>query len=174
MKILNKKIKIGDYRGIEVYVDWKYLIRDMGLKKEEDIFQKVLGRFFYIASLLGLAILFLYEFTLGDFLLTDMALTDGITGVIGWALVGIFMYSFYLRRNRDKFFDTLDLKALTELRTNLDKGRVPKSVEVLDFADPDVLNMLDDLIRDHNENIYEKLMLMLVKLKDVQKLLDRL
>lgn len=174
MKVLHKKIKIGDYRGAEVYVDWKYLAKDMGLKKEEDIFQNILGRFLFLIGVIGFAGLFLYEFTLGDFLISRMVFIKALPELISWILISFILYSFYMRRSREKFYDTLDLKAVSEFRKELENGRRVKQIEILDFVDHDVLNLLDDVIRSNDENIYSNLMTRLIKLGDTRTLLSRL
>lgn len=174
MKIINKKIKIGGYKGIQIFLDWKYLIKDRGFRKEEDQSQMVLGSFLKLIASIGLTILVLYDISLGNFILKEIIVPDRWSDGLVWLFIGFWIYSLYLNRDRDKYLDTLDLKALTKLRDKMEEGREPSEVEILDFVDADVLNILDDLISSNEESIYYKLMFELVQLNDVKQLLHRL
>lgn len=173
MRIIKEKIKIGEYKTISVFIDWKYLAQDRGMRKEEDEVQIMLGRSLFIAGSLLLAGLFLYEFTLGNFLPYEMIVTKSFISGLAWIAVVLYLYSFYLRRDRTEFTDTLDLHALTELRRKLKARENVKEIEILDFVDHDVLNILDDILKLPEESIYQDTMLMLVNLPDVKRLLNR-
>ncbi|MBD3280568.1 AAA domain-containing protein [Candidatus Dojkabacteria bacterium] len=174
MKILDKKVKIGTFKHIDVFIDWKYLIRERGLRKEQTQFQIILGRFLMLISSLGMTAIFLLDLSMGEFLAANMFKVEREVDLLAFVLMGMFAYSIFLVRDRDKFFDTLDLRALTSLREKLDRGEDVKSLEILDFVDYDVLNILDDLVAGKEENIFPVMMQKLVGLRDVQLLLQRL
>lgn len=174
MKIINKKIKIGQYKGMDVFIDWNYLRRERGLRKEETQFQIVLGRFLQIFSVLLFFFLFIYFVSLGEFLLSDLLSPDDFWDLGVFVLFGSFIYSFYLLRNREKYFDTLDLRALNSLRSKLQNDEKIDSVEILDFVHFQVLNILDDVVVRRDENAYELMLKELLRLKEVKILLARL
>ena len=109
MKILNKKVKIGKFKNINVYIDWKYLIRERGLRKEETQFQIVLGRFLMLISIVGLLFLFVMDLSLGEFLPVEMIAAGRLEDLVAFGFCALFLYSIFLLRDRNKFFDTLDL-----------------------------------------------------------------
>ncbi len=175
MKILKGKIKIGKYKNIDVFVDWSYLTRDRGLRKEKEAFQYILGNFLFLISIIGIIFSIVWGFSLGYFLPVELVANtqDYFVGLF-WVSSSILVYSSYLRRDRNKFFDTLDFRALHKFRKDLEKMKKIKSVEILDYVDYDVLYVLDDIIASPNENIYADLMAKLISLKDIQVLIDRL
>ncbi len=173
MKILKGKVKIGTYNNINVLLDWTYLTQERGLRKEQDIFELILGRFIALVSAAVLLFLFIYDISLGNFLLFDAFKVDNLIEMLFWVCIGGFMYSAYLNRDRTEFFDTLDLQALTSLREQIRQGKKFDSIEIMDFVDFDVLYILDDLIIQKDENIYTYLMTNLIKMEDVKKLLER-
>lgn len=174
MKFYNEKIKIGEFKKIPVYIDWKYLTVERGRRKEELLFQIILGRFFYITGTILFLIILGIDLSLGNFLLFEMGIADRPIDIVAWSAVAIIIYSMYLRRDRSRYFDTLDLKAVTQLRDKIDKNNPPDSVELLDFVDYSILNILDDLVSNNQEDIYDLLMLDLLQLKEVEVLLERL
>ncbi len=174
MKILNKEIKIGTYKNINIYIDWNYLSNERGLKKEKDAIQLILGNLLFVISLIVIFVITLLSITLGYFWPLEIFTSHQPFVLLGLIFSFIFIYSFYLKRDRSKFFDTLDLRALTKLREDMKKFKNIKRIEITDYLDNDILNILDDIIASNDEIIYEQLMLELTKLKDVQTLLTRL
>ncbi|MBN1331586.1 ATP-dependent Clp protease ATP-binding subunit [Candidatus Dojkabacteria bacterium] len=174
MKILNKKVKIGTFKGMDILVDWGYLGRERGLRKEETQFQIVLGRFLMLFASLGLAFLLIADLSLGEFLPLNMFEAGRTQDLVAFVLSAVFLYSIFLLRDRNKFFDTLDLRALSTLHDKLDREEQVREIELLDYVDVDVLDILDDLVASNEENIFPVLMEKLAGLRDVQVLLQRL
>ncbi len=174
MKIVNKKLKIGKYKEMEVFVDWAYLQKGRGLRKKEDLLQLAFGRFLFVIAVIAMTIITIAQISLGNFIVFEAIKNDSQISLVFWLVLALFLYASYLLRDRSKFFDTLDLKALTKLAKDIEDNNSPKEVEILDFVDYDVLNTLDKLLENNQENIYENLMIDLLELQDVGQLINRL
>lgn len=174
MRVRQGLQKLGTYKNTAVLVDWDYLLKDRGFKKEVEDTQKVIGMFLRLSTLFGIAIITFLEITLGNVILIESIRVDREIEVVFWILVGLFIYSLYLLRDRTKFFDTLEIKSLDYLRQMEKEKELPTEIELSDYFDYDILNILDDLIRDTDREFMTKLIFRLLELPKVISLLGRL
>lgn len=152
MQLRKGKENIGLFKGIPLFLDWDYLLKEYGLRREFELFDRSLGLFLTVISAITLLILFFTDLQEGKILLFEILNPDRIKDVLAVFSVLPFLYALFLRRNRTRFIDSLRIKQLSDLRASLNKGDLPKQIELSSFIDHDLLNVIDDLLRmdDHN------------------------
>jgi len=174
VKVFHGMQKLGNYKETSIFIDWDYLIKDRGLRKEKDDLQKLFGTFTRFMSLFVLIVLAIIDFLSGKFLLWEVFIVDRLIEVLFWVALLLFIYSFFLLRDRTKFFDTLDIKTLDMLRELENNKKLPEEIELLDYFDYDILNILDDLVRESDREFLSNLLERLIVLQKVRLLLSRL
>lgn len=174
MKILKGKEQLGQIDGIPLVTDWDYLAQEVGQRKEEEKFERALGRLiFIIAAIITVGCLFVY-ITSGDFNPQHLLVVDETYKLLGWLSFGAFLYSYYLNRNRDIFLDRLRSRRIHDLLEDIKAGEKPDKIEVTDYFDHDLLNLIDDILGEFHENFLPQLMLELLEYPYVVLALSRL
>ncbi|KXK26791.1 MAG: ATP-dependent Clp protease ATP-binding subunit ClpE [candidate division WS6 bacterium OLB20] len=80
----------------------------------------------------------------------------------------------FLRRNRALFVDTLRLKKLSGLREQINQGNLPEEIEITEYIDHDLLNVLDDLAGTGEQDFLTLLIHEVLRYANVQKAAARL
>ncbi|HEX9804694.1 MAG TPA: ATP-dependent Clp protease ATP-binding subunit [Candidatus Dojkabacteria bacterium] len=173
MKIRKGLQKLGNMKSAEILIDWDYVTKDHGLRKETQDFQILLGRILRFFSITGIIALILVDATLGNFTLVEAMRPSRIGDVFFWGGVLVLVYSFYLLRDRTKYIDTLEIKDLDSLRAKDIEEKLPQKIEIADYFDYDILNVLDDAVYKDREFL-SNLLSMLYELPKVRLLTDRL
>ena len=174
MQVLRGIEKIGSIRNSEILIDWDYLQKESGMRKEEEEFDRALGRFLRILSLVIMAGLVITNLLKGQFLLSGLFNPQNINIAVFWIFLFLFLYSLYLLRDRTRYVDTLELSELEKIRTAFKNNRPPSSIEISDYFDHDLLNVVDDLLRNQDRQFLALLLNELASYTLVQKAIIRL
>ena len=174
MQVLHGTEKIGKIRNTEILIDWDYLQKESGMRKEEEEFDRALGRFLRILSLVIMAGLVITNLLKGQFLLAGLFNPQNINVAVFWIFLYLFLYSLYLLRDRTRYVDTLELSELEKIRTAFKNNRPPVHIEISDYFDHDLLNVVDDLLRNQDRQFLALLLNELARYALVQKAIIRL
>jgi len=174
MKIHKGKEKLGSYKKIPVKVDWDYLSKEVGLRKEEEIFEKSLGRFLHVMVIIYWIFLTVYPILNGEFIWLHVGIVTTLLKLSFWLSIFPFLYAFYLRRDRDVYLDRLKTKELTSLREMLANKEDLKEIEITTYFDHDLLNLLDDILSQYHDNFLPELLNALLGYPLIQRSLLRL
>ncbi|HEC63864.1 MAG TPA: AAA family ATPase, partial [bacterium] len=170
-KDLRGKKLIGKYSKLPLYMNWGY-VREGGIRQFENSISFFLGRILQVGSLLVIIFLLFVKLSTGDLLfigLVDNSLQD----LFGWIAAVLFIYSFYLVRNRNEFLDNIRHTSLNSLRTKLGEKRM-KSIEITNYLNYSLVDILDKLIAKNPIDYVEEFVQELMKHKNVDVLLFRL
>lgn len=175
MKTLKGIEKIATLGSKSLVVDWTYLTKDIGLRKEEENFDRALGKllivgvFFYhlanivISLLLGKSI---------DFAVLQV---DSFQKLLFWISIFMLQYALYLARNRDQFEDRINQQSLPALKKSLDQGLYKsEEIEITRYLDHDMANLLDDLLGEFEDKFIARLMGELAEYSLIRTSLSRL
>ncbi|MFQ5493451.1 MAG: AAA family ATPase [Candidatus Dojkabacteria bacterium] len=174
MKILKGKEKIGRFKQIPLSANWDYLYKEHGLRKEEEQFEVVVGRFLLLVGVFAMLGVFVVDIVGGRLLFVELLNTDRLPEVVFWIGFILMLYSFYLTRNRENFIDSLRLKDLNHLKRDIEDGHLPGSIELTDYFDHDLLNIIDDLLNEDVDRFMELLIKKVLRYPKVAKAVTRI
>lgn len=173
--MLKKSRKLGVFEGIEMNVDFRYLEKEAGFRKEIEIFERILGWIMVVGAVAFLIFIFLTFYEISQVKISwEILLVDSVTGVIMWVCIGIITYGTYLIRNRDLFLDRISIDNLDHLRQRMQETNKEISIDVSKFFDHDLINIFDDILSREHQNYVLDLLYELFKFKHIIVAADRL
>ncbi len=153
---------IDSSKNFKLKVNYNYLGKYRGHLKSRATIEKYIGYILRIVSILFILGLILYRIIVENRSpLSSNLPSDSLIWVGGL----LFIFSFYLTRDRDKFLDNLFSKNLHSLT----KKSLQKEIEVVDYISLSTHILYDQLINKRNINIIEEL----TKFKEVEDLIFR-
>jgi len=173
MKILRGKEKLGEVLAIPANISWDDLARHHGVRKEMEEFDKTLGFFLRAVAVILLIVSVLGAINAGDFMIWQLLDTRNTSGALFWICLAVFIYAYYLERPRDEFYDTTNNRKLTELKSEIEEGKI-KHIDIEAYLSSNVLNILDDAFQNEQEGFLRFTLAELMKYPKVDSLLLRL
>ena len=173
MKVLKGKEQLGELKEVPVIIDWDHLTKHHGIRKEREEFDRSLGFFMRIVAIVILLITFAGAVNSGEFLLWQIFNTQSYVGAVFWICFGVFVYAFYLERDRDNYYDSVNSASLTELQNRIGKGDV-KEIALENYLSNSFLNILDDALEEEHGDFLRFVMQELLTFPKVGSLLSRL
>jgi ATP-dependent Clp protease ATP-binding subunit ClpC len=175
MKVLRGVEKIGVYQNITVSVDWDYLTRDFGYRKEIEQFEFALG---YLLRLVG-GIVIVGGAILGSrgwesVLWDKFLILNNPAGIGLWLGFASIIYSFYLCRNRDNFSDNVEVTNLNILTKKIKDKEIVGEIELEDYLSYEFLEILDDAIKAEPHRFLGFILDKIISDVSVQLLIGRL
>lgn len=140
-------VKVGSFKGIELMINWDYLLKEHGLRKELEDFERKLGR---LLLLVGISLLLIPAVVLSmqnRFFVLEIFKSENIFAVVFWLGFEVVLYSFYLARSREYFIDRVRTGSLEDLQKQIDNGKPPADIEITAYFDHDLLNVVDDILQ---------------------------
>lgn len=172
--------KLGKYKGIPVVVDWEYLLQEVGARKEEEKFEKALGRFLQVLAFLSWIVAAVGGYFGAVEVWPTIWQVDNIYKLIFWIGLGLILYAYYLNRNRDIYLDRLAVKSPAQLhetfakRTHTDAANLSEEIQITRYFDHDLLNLVDDILNEFSDNFFPELIQALEKYPRVAGAIKRL
>ncbi len=175
MKVLRGIEKIGNYSNIPVSIDWDYLVKDFGFRKELQQFDYALG---YLLKLIGGLIVFV-GFVIGSKdattpFIEKILFLDNSTGLGLWLGLALIIYSLFLSRNRNVFADNLEIATLIELAAQIKDKKKITEIELEDYLSYELLELLDDAVKDNPHNFLGFLLSQVMNKPEIALLVSRL
>jgi len=99
--------KIGTYKGSTLMVDWDYLLEEHGLRKELEDFERTVGRFLFLLSVLVVSGSIIADLVQGRFLPAELLVADRLIELVFAVGFMLMLYSVYLSRNRENYIESL-------------------------------------------------------------------
>ncbi len=172
MKVLRGREKLGEIRSIPVSVDWEYIMKHHGLRKEIELFDRSLGFFLRSLALVIIVITIITGINSGSFLIWDLLDVRTTEGIVFLSCFLLFVYAYYLERDRDTYYDSTNNYILTNLGRSL-KERTVEEIKIEEYIGSGVLNILDDHIND-DEDFIKNILDEITKSGKVDDLINRL
>jgi ATP-dependent Clp protease ATP-binding subunit ClpC len=174
MQVLRGKEVLGTFQGSELSVDWDYLTKDLGQRRELEAFDrsvaflgKLLGVILFVVSVL----LFMMDGSMNYQVLTRLTNPVGLSFWIGFTLI---LLAYFLSRDRDQFSDNVQSGRLSDLRTRILNGEKVPQIRISDYLGREVLVMLDNLMDNDPQNFLAYILKELKKTPQVLKAFPRL
>jgi ATP-dependent Clp protease ATP-binding subunit ClpC len=174
MSSFKEKERVGEIKGVPIYIDWAYLRENYGLRRESEILDKAIGQFLISISVVGFIILIAFSIVQAENLLILIQKINNLYSILFWGFYAIFIYAFYLLRNPERFFDSLKMQNLERLRKSLKRGDKIEGIELSSYFSNSMLNVLDDLLKTDGHYFLEKLLAELLKFDSINTAIPRL
>lgn len=173
MRVLKGKEKLGDYQGLPIYIDWDYLIKNNGIRLEKERFDKGLGFLFKVISLIFLFIsIYIYIDTSSEniFNILNIHLETGKFFFISFYF---FLYSIYLNRERQTFYDRLRTKSLNDIEVLMKEKKIDE-IQIDKYLSNSILNIFDDALKVDPNSFLKFFFDELLKIDKVNSMIKRL
>jgi ATP-dependent Clp protease ATP-binding subunit ClpC len=174
MKLRRGLEKIGELENIPVIVDWDYLMKEIGWRKEEELFQRSLGKFILVSVLFLFLIITVLTINDGYIIWIELFPVDNFLKLIIWFGIFMLLYVAYLLRDRNIFLDRIKKTRLTSLRSAINDKKPIKNINITNFYDNDLLNIVDDVLGEFHSNFLPQLLNELSRYDLIIKSLQRL
>lgn len=173
--MLRKVNKLGNYKSIDLKIDFSYLGREFGLRREFESLERFTGKVLIAIVVFGLFLMTIFEALLNyNFFWVDIYKVDSMSKVVAFVLLGVFAYGCYLLRDRDVFLDKLSQDNLEKLRDKLEIGAEIKTLDITKYFDHDLIYTLDEVLSKKDVNLFVELLKELMMLPNVQNAVLRL
>ena len=174
MKVLQGIEQIAKLNDRILTINWKYLGSELGQRKELEEFEKAMGYFLRVLSVLILLIANIVPLINHEWSLINFIKLDNLSGWSFFLVLIFFVYSFYLRRNRDSFSDNYKADTLFDLTNELAEKVKKNDIELTNYFDHDLLGILDDVLASDPDNFLSFLLERILGLAKVQMVIPRL
>ena len=93
------------------------------------------------------------------FILSEIIYVDTFAKLVLYFGLGFISYGAYLVRDRNIFLDKFGQRDLDGLRVKFDKAENPSEIDITDYFDKDLVNLIDEVLaRKDGSNILEKIL----------------
>lgn len=173
--MLRRVNQLGNYKNIELKIDFSYLESEFGLRKEFESLERFAGKLFIGTSVLGMFVLTVWELLVhANFIWFQIYQVDTFTNFVIYILFGVLAYGLYLLRDRDVFLDKLDQETLEDLEDDLARGVKIQSLDITKYFDHDLIYIMDEVLAQKDKNLLVELLKELILLPNVQNAVVRL
>lgn len=173
MRVLKGEEQLGEFKGIPVVIDWEYITKHHGVRKEIEIFDRSLGFFLRALAILIIIVLIISGINSGSMMIWDLLDVRNIYGSIFLICFLIFVYAFYLERERDEYYDSIDASLLITLSERIEKSKL-KKISLESYLGDHILNILDDNINGTEDDFLKNVLEEIINSKRIEELVSRL
>lgn len=154
IQILEGKKLIGNFFNSKIFVDFDYLLSKKGTKFKKELNERYLGRTLFIISILLVVIPIAILFLGGDLKVIDLLYPNNILNWLPYLAIIVFLYSKYLRRDRQEFDDDFNLYfKFNKLRASGEDINLDKYLTV------GMLKIIDEVSYQYPDNFFSKFIL---------------
>lgn len=143
---------LGEYKKTKLKINFGYLSKEFGLRKELQKYEEIVGWGLIFFTVVLICLFTLYEAYFNtSFILSQILYVDSFSKLVFYIGVGVITYGTYLVRDRNVFLDKFGQKDLDSLRMSFDNGSVSKEIDITNFFDKDLINILDEVLTKNEE-----------------------
>lgn len=174
--MLRKIRSLGEYKNMTLKIDFSYLGREFGIRKELEKIENFVGWLVLSITVLFICITTLYEAYINySFVLSDFLQVDTFAKLTFYISFGLISYCAYLIRDRNVFLDKFGRKDLDKLRKETEKGVATKEIDITRYFDIDLINTIDEVLAaKQNLNFLKSMLLELSMLPNIKLASSRL
>jgi ATP-dependent Clp protease ATP-binding subunit ClpC len=168
MKVLRGKKKVGLFREKDLYIDYDELVGEEGQKMVNADLDRQIGRTVMVFATLLLVLSLVIIMLQGEFKPANFVTSGGLIYLLPTLTIPVFLYSYYLRRDREIFSNKINSFDLHDILVrNLSHTKELKINDALTFKiealldklyanhpDKFLLNLLDDLLNAPTIKVY--------------------
>ncbi len=168
------KKQIGTFGESSLSLNWDYIIKNRGNRREFNMIGSYTGKFLMTVSVLLLLFILIFKISLGESLFNfETFEPENVKDLLIWICVAGIIYSSYLLRNRDEFLDKVEHSTLQILEEEMKKRKISE-IEVTNYFDRDLLDVIDEIIDERPVNYLPRLLGELSEYNSVKALMGRL
>ncbi|MCA9379936.1 AAA family ATPase [Candidatus Dojkabacteria bacterium] len=158
--MLKKISSLGEYKNTKLKINFNYLSKEFGLRKELQKIEEIVGWGVILLTVIIICLFALYEaYFNSKFILSNLNQVDSLAKLIFYLGIGFISYGSYLVRDRNVFLDKFGQKDLDGLRIRFDNGENPSELDITDYFDKDLINLIDEVLaRKEEGNIFENIL----------------
>ena len=158
--MLRRINSLGEYRKTKLLINFGYLSKEFGLRKELQKIEFILGWILIFFTVVIICLFALYEAYFNSrFILSEIIYVDTFAKLVLYVGLGVISYGAYLVRDRNIFLDKFGQRDLDGLRIKFDKAENPSEIDITDYFDKDLVNLIDEVLaRKDGSNILEKIL----------------
>ena len=158
--MLKKINSLGEYKNTELKINFGYLSKEFGLRKELQRIEEIVGWGIIFFMVVIICLFALYEaYFSSRFILSNINDVDSFAKLIFYLGIGLISYGSYLVRDRNVFLDKFGQKDLDGLRIKFENGENPAEIDITDYFDKDLINLIDEVLaRKEEGKILEKIL----------------
>jgi ATP-dependent Clp protease ATP-binding subunit ClpC len=158
--MLKKISSLGEYKNTKLKINFNYLSKEFGLRKELQKIEEIVGWGVILLTVIIICLFALYEAYFNSrFILSNLNQVDSLAKLIFYLGIGFISYGSYLVRDRNVFLDKFGQKDLDGLRIRFDNGENPSELDITDYFDKDLINLIDEVLaRKEEGNIFENIL----------------
>ncbi len=165
------KMSQGKYEKMTLKVDLGYLGREFGIRKKLEKLEKLIGWVLVFSTVLLFSLVTLYEaYFHQEFIISQITKVDDLPRLFIYLGVGIFTYGVYLTRDRSVFLDRFSSKDLGKLKSDVDAGKILSPIEITQYLDIDLINIIDEILANKKQVSYGKDLLLGLSTMSVVKM----
>jgi len=173
MKVLKGIENLGSWSGVDLKVDWDFLLKHNGYRQEKEKFEKGLGLLLRIIATVLVLVDFVYLININEFYIWNFLNIRVLGGMIFWGAFILYLYAFYLERNRESYYDKFQIDNLNDLQKKINDKKVSE-VQIDNYISNDLLNIFDDALRDDPNQFLKILLDYILDTDSVRKIIPRL
>jgi ATP-dependent Clp protease ATP-binding subunit ClpC len=174
MKIYQGKLNIGKLKKSNLIIDWDYLSKNYGLRRESEILDNAIGKLLLLLAGIGFFVIAVYYLINHENPLAAVWQIKGMPEAVFWGFYLMFVYAFYLLRNRERYTDSLKVQNLEKLRRHLRDPNFAGDIDLTIYFSNDMLNIFDDLLRTDGHYFLETILKKLLKFPSIKLAVPRL
>ncbi len=149
---MQSKIVLSKYKGgIDLSLNLDELFRYKGKRVDNYIFNLKFSRFLRVVSLTLIVIPVVILILNGDLTIQNILYPSSVLHLLPYFSITTFLFSMYLRRDRDKCDSSLNMFTLSRLQKYMDKGRISE-IAIEKFLSYNLICLLDKISIDKNNN----------------------
>lgn len=172
MKVLNGPVKLGTYENTEVLMDFGRLLKYKGEAGKRIHIERNFGKILWTMAILLFIGSFILLLSSGELSLSNIVFPKKILHLLPYISIPILLYSFYLRRNRDIFWESLKEKDLPDV-LKLIKGSQIKRVFLEDSMNVSLIGAIDFYYFSANGNFFQRFAKYIFENRKNRDLLER-
>lgn len=174
--MLKRINSLGEYKNTELKIDFSYLTKEFGLRKQLQKIEEIIGWGIILFTVIIICLFALYEAYFNTrFILSNIYQVDSFAKLVFYLGIGLITYGSYLVRDRNVFMDKFVQKDLEGLRVEFENGANLSEVDITDYFDKDLINLIDEVLaRKDERNIFENILVKLSNLYLVKLASSRL
>jgi ATP-dependent Clp protease ATP-binding subunit ClpC len=158
--MLKKINSLGEYKNTKLKINFSYLSKEFGLRKELQQIEEIVGWGIILLTVIIICLFALYEAYFNSrFILSNLNQVDSLSKLILYLGIGFVSYGSYLVRDRNVFLDKFGQKDLDGLRVKFENGENTGELDITDYFDKDLINLIDEVLaRKEEGNIFENIL----------------
>ena len=165
---------VGKIKETDLVLDWNFLRGNYGLRRETEQLDNAIGRLLITIGVIGVFAITVFYINNRVNPISVIWDLKSLPNILFWASYLVLVYSFFLMRNRERFWDTLKMQNLEKLRKQIESGSKVEEIDLALYFSNNLLNLFDDILKTDGSYFLEEVIKRLLLFDTIKEAIPRM